>query len=495
MQQRIHHAMLPAATLQGNGAGPFRHPNSQLPAPCCASFRAPRFRGRRCHATALPPSHVPAAALPPPPVAPKLRQTIELHGVKRHDSYFWMRDTERYHTQLLPLLRAENKHTAAVLADTLQLQGRLQGAISQLMWAAAVHSSQPAAGSVDRYAVREGTTNSSSDSGSVGDDSDSASPGALPTGGAPVVAGNYAFSLEAPVQGARFPACYRTPLPAMQRPPASRAATNGAAKGFDAEAGKHLVVDFTARAAAGGASAATGGAGSAYSLHSVAPSLDGRYLAWTESAADNNGAVAAPGTDAEAPAAAPPLLRLCVLDLGSLDADAAAVCLAENASGPFAWAADGKHVLFTAQQETALHVAAVSAPGQARQVYADHSQVRVLLSRHQLPCETGPLPPRAASSSGSNNVKDGGGDGSASQHAAVSGESLDGHNNVAKASSSGGSSGDAAARHLMLLTTLAGNTRPCEVQYKLCNDAADAPWRQLVSRQHAAYCQVRRNLR
>lgn len=39
-----------------------------------------------------------------------------LHGVSRHDPYYWLRDDNRKDQQVLDYLSAENAHTAAVAA-------------------------------------------------------------------------------------------------------------------------------------------------------------------------------------------------------------------------------------------------------------------------------------------------------------------------------------------------------------------------------------------
>ncbi|MDR1672872.1 MAG: S9 family peptidase [Bacteroidales bacterium] len=58
-----------------------------------------------------------------PPVAPKNPVTLRTAGYERIDPYFWMR--ERSNPQVLRHLEAENTYTAAVMADTENLQEQL----------------------------------------------------------------------------------------------------------------------------------------------------------------------------------------------------------------------------------------------------------------------------------------------------------------------------------------------------------------------------------
>jgi oligopeptidase B len=58
-----------------------------------------------------------------PPVAPVLPRVIVTHGETRIDHYYWLR--ERENPQVLAYLEAENRHTAAVMHHTEQLQERL----------------------------------------------------------------------------------------------------------------------------------------------------------------------------------------------------------------------------------------------------------------------------------------------------------------------------------------------------------------------------------
>ena len=57
------------------------------------------------------------------PVADKQPQILELHGDRRIDNYFWMRDAEN--PKVIAYLEAENAHTAAMTQHTEKLQTRL----------------------------------------------------------------------------------------------------------------------------------------------------------------------------------------------------------------------------------------------------------------------------------------------------------------------------------------------------------------------------------
>src|SRR5688500_8770372 len=66
----------------------------------------------------------PAATAPPaPPVAKKVPRTIEVHGTKLSDDYFWMRDKKN--PEVISYLEAENAYTAAVMKPTEEFQERL----------------------------------------------------------------------------------------------------------------------------------------------------------------------------------------------------------------------------------------------------------------------------------------------------------------------------------------------------------------------------------
>ncbi|BAY23562.1 protease II [Calothrix sp. NIES-2100] len=58
-----------------------------------------------------------------PPVAEKQPQLLELHGDRRMDNYFWLRDLDN--PQVPAYLEAENNYTAAMMAHTKQLQTNL----------------------------------------------------------------------------------------------------------------------------------------------------------------------------------------------------------------------------------------------------------------------------------------------------------------------------------------------------------------------------------
>jgi oligopeptidase B len=58
-----------------------------------------------------------------PPVAAKKPQTFELHGDKRTDDYFWIR--EKTDPEVMKLLEAENAYTQSVLAPLQPLQDKL----------------------------------------------------------------------------------------------------------------------------------------------------------------------------------------------------------------------------------------------------------------------------------------------------------------------------------------------------------------------------------
>lgn len=58
-----------------------------------------------------------------PPVARKQPKNIELHGDARPDPYFWLR--EKTNPEVISYLEAENAYTAAMMADTAELQAKL----------------------------------------------------------------------------------------------------------------------------------------------------------------------------------------------------------------------------------------------------------------------------------------------------------------------------------------------------------------------------------
>jgi oligopeptidase B len=58
-----------------------------------------------------------------PPVAPKMPKDVSVHGDRRIDDYFWLRD--RTNPAVIDYLRAEDSYTAAVMAPTKPLQETL----------------------------------------------------------------------------------------------------------------------------------------------------------------------------------------------------------------------------------------------------------------------------------------------------------------------------------------------------------------------------------
>src|SRR5215207_2199728 len=60
---------------------------------------------------------------PAPPVAKKVPRTIEVHGTKLSDDYFWMRDKKN--PEVISYLEAENAYTNAMTKQTAALQEKL----------------------------------------------------------------------------------------------------------------------------------------------------------------------------------------------------------------------------------------------------------------------------------------------------------------------------------------------------------------------------------
>ena len=60
---------------------------------------------------------------PAPPVAKKVPRTIEVHGTKLSDDFFWMRDKKN--PEVIAYLEAENAYTDAMIKHTAELQERL----------------------------------------------------------------------------------------------------------------------------------------------------------------------------------------------------------------------------------------------------------------------------------------------------------------------------------------------------------------------------------
>ena len=59
------------------------------------------------------------------PIAKKVPHEMEVHGHKRVDNYYWMRDDERKDPEIIAHLEAENAYTAAQLSNTEKLQETL----------------------------------------------------------------------------------------------------------------------------------------------------------------------------------------------------------------------------------------------------------------------------------------------------------------------------------------------------------------------------------
>jgi len=64
-----------------------------------------------------------ATTPPAPPVAKKVPRTIEVHGAKLSDDFFWMRDKKN--PEVIAYLEAENAYTDAMTKGTAELQERL----------------------------------------------------------------------------------------------------------------------------------------------------------------------------------------------------------------------------------------------------------------------------------------------------------------------------------------------------------------------------------
>ena len=64
-----------------------------------------------------------AAQTPAPPVARRVPRTIEVHGTRLSDDYFWMRDKKN--PEVIAYLEAENAYTAATTRQTADFQERL----------------------------------------------------------------------------------------------------------------------------------------------------------------------------------------------------------------------------------------------------------------------------------------------------------------------------------------------------------------------------------
>src|SRR5262245_37915378 len=71
--------------------------------------------------TTLAPS--PAQTVPEPPIAKRVPKVDEVHGERREDDYFWMRD--KSNPDVRAYLEAENAYTAAVMQPTEPLQKKL----------------------------------------------------------------------------------------------------------------------------------------------------------------------------------------------------------------------------------------------------------------------------------------------------------------------------------------------------------------------------------
>ena len=55
-----------------------------------------------------------------PPIAKQQPQVLELHGDRRVDNYFWMRDLDN--PKVVEYLEAENSYTKAMMQHTEELQ-------------------------------------------------------------------------------------------------------------------------------------------------------------------------------------------------------------------------------------------------------------------------------------------------------------------------------------------------------------------------------------
>lgn len=66
---------------------------------------------------------MPSTTMPQPPVAEREPHTVRIHSTELHDDYAWLRDKENART--LAYLNAENAYTAAMMADTEELQKEL----------------------------------------------------------------------------------------------------------------------------------------------------------------------------------------------------------------------------------------------------------------------------------------------------------------------------------------------------------------------------------
>lgn len=60
-----------------------------------------------------------------PPIAKKVDHFMEIHGHKRNDQYYWMRDDDRKAPEVIAYLDAENDYTKAKLAHAEDLQKKL----------------------------------------------------------------------------------------------------------------------------------------------------------------------------------------------------------------------------------------------------------------------------------------------------------------------------------------------------------------------------------
>jgi len=62
---------------------------------------------------------------PKAPVAKKVSHVMEMHGDKREDNYYWIRDDDRKDPDVLAYLNEENAYTEALMEDTKELQEEL----------------------------------------------------------------------------------------------------------------------------------------------------------------------------------------------------------------------------------------------------------------------------------------------------------------------------------------------------------------------------------
>ncbi len=62
---------------------------------------------------------------PTPPIAKKEPRVFELHGDRRVDDYFWLRDDKRQNPEVIAYLEAENAYTQSVMAPYKAFEDKL----------------------------------------------------------------------------------------------------------------------------------------------------------------------------------------------------------------------------------------------------------------------------------------------------------------------------------------------------------------------------------